>query len=155
MILLSVVAVSLQTIVVFANVPSVLNITRRTNGTDTIVDVLVSHLNPSPTHYILQINLDLDGTIRSFTNLPKATTDVATYSLDIGSANPKVIKAQAVCNIHGPGAYFTEGGNTVASQSSGGGGISGYPTEAIVGGLLLSVTVLFVISKHTRLANQP
>lgn len=142
---LMLVIIFLPTIGVYANVPSVLSITRRNESGNTIIDVKVSHADPSSTHYIAQINLDLDGTTKSFTDLPKATTIEATYSLNIGSMTPKTIKAQAVCIIHGAGAFFTEGGT---SGTTSGGGVPAYPSEAIFGGVLLAAAVLLLLSKR-------
>jgi len=135
--------------VVHANVPSVINITRRTENGNTLVDVKVSHSDPSTSHYIAQINLDLDGTTKPFTNLSKATTTEATYTLNIGQINPKTVKAQAICVIHGPGDWFTEsatGGSTGGSYS--GGGIPSYPTESIVVGAILAVAIILLSKKH-------
>ena len=142
---LMLVIVFLPTTGVYANIPSVISITRRTESGNTIIDVKVSHADPSSTHYIGQINLDLDGTTKSFTDLPKATTIEAMYSLNIGSATPKTIKAQAVCIIHGAGAFYTEGGS---SGTTSGGGIPAYPIEAIFSGVLLAAAILLLISKR-------
>ena len=138
--LLLVVLLSSPNIVVHANVPSVMSITRRTVGSNTIIDVKVSDSDPSSSHYISQINLDLDGTTKSFTDFTKATTIEATYSCNITSTNPKTVKAQAVCIIHGAGAFYTEGG-------TGGGGIPAYPCESIILGVLTITTILLTSTK--------
>jgi desulfoferrodoxin (superoxide reductase-like protein) len=135
----------IPTISVYANIPSVISITRRNEGSNTIIDVKVNHADPSTTHYIAQINLDLDGTVKTFTDLTHATTTEVTYSLNIGSATPKTIKAQAVCVIHGPGAYFTEGGT---AGTTSGGGVPAYPRESIFVGVLLGFAVLVIVSKR-------
>lgn len=132
--------------IVYGNVPTVLTITRRTEGSNILVDVKVSHADPTTSHYISQISLDLDGAIRSFTDLPKATTVEATYTLNLGTTSPKTIKAQAVCIIHGPSSWFTEGGTGNIGGSAQGGGIPSYPTEAIVAGIvtaLAAATILY------------
>jgi desulfoferrodoxin (superoxide reductase-like protein) len=132
--------------VVYGNVPTVLTITRRIEGSNTLVDVRVSHADPTTSHYISQISLDLDGAIKSFTDLPKATTVEATYTLNLGTTNPKTIKAQAVCIIHGPSSWFTEGGtsNTGGSTQSGG-GIPSYPTEAIIAGIMTALAAATIL----------
>jgi desulfoferrodoxin (superoxide reductase-like protein) len=134
----------LPSVAVFADVPSVISIIRRTENGKTIIDVKVSHSNPSSSHFISQINIDLDGVSKIFTDLPKATTSEATFSLDIGTANPKTIKAQAVCNLHGPGSFFVEGAST---GGSGGGGIPSYPIEGTFVGILLALTILLIIKR--------
>jgi desulfoferrodoxin (superoxide reductase-like protein) len=143
LVLLLTVLLSFPNIVVQANVPSVISITRRTVGSNLIIDVKVSHSDPSSSHYIAQINLDLDGASRSFTGFTPATTVEATYSCNITSINPKAVKAQAVCNVHGAGAFYTEGG------TGSGGGIPAYPNEAIALGILaITVILMNATKKH-------
>jgi desulfoferrodoxin (superoxide reductase-like protein) len=134
----------LPSVAVFADVPSVISIIRRTENGKTIIDVKVSHSNPSSSHFISQINIDLDGVSKVFTDLPKATTSEATFSLDLGTANPKTIKAQAVCILHGPGSFFVEGAST---GGSGGRGIPSYPIEGTFVGILLALTILLIIKR--------
>jgi hypothetical protein len=136
------VALSLPTVIVQANIPTVLSIIRRTEGSNTIIDVKVSNTLPSATHYISLISLDLDGTQKTFTDLTKATTNEATYSLNIGSANPKVIKAQATCVVHGPGSVFTE--NATPGTTS---GIPGYPLETLVLGSALAICIAVIVKR--------
>ncbi len=127
---------------VLADVPAVLSITRRTEGGNTLIDVRVNHNGPTTNHYISQIVLDTDGTIRTFPGLPKATTAQATYTLNIGSSNPASIKAQATCNIHGPSTWFTEassGGNT---------GIPAYPVEATAAGVLIAAAAIILAKRQ-------
>jgi len=131
----------LPVVKVSANIPSVLSITRRTEGSNTLVDVKVSHQDPSTTHYIAKINLDLDGTIKTYQNLTKATVVEATYTLNIGAANPKTIKAQAVCIVHGPGIYFTEVTTSTPGPVSSGGGIPAFPFESLAVGLIIALII--------------
>lgn len=127
---------TLSVVTVHANVPNVLSITRRTDSGNTLIDVKVSHSDPSATHYISQITLDLDGATKAFTDLPKATAIDATYTFNIGAITPKTIKAQATCNLHGPSVWFNEAEGTTSS------GIDAYPMEAVLIGVALAVTVL-------------
>jgi hypothetical protein len=137
-----VLVLSLPAAFVYANVPSVLGIIRRTEGSNTIIDVKVSHTSPSTTHYIASITLDLDGTQKTFTDLTKATTNEATYSLNIGSVNPKIIKAQATCILHGPSNVFTE--NATPGTT---GGIPSYPLETVVIGSILAICITEIVKK--------
>jgi len=133
---------ALLTVNVLADVPSTISITRRSEGGNTIIDVKVRHADPSTSHYISQINLDLDGTVKSFTGLPKATAAEAIYSLNIGPVSPKAVKAQAVCNLHGAGSYYSEAGT---NGTGGGVGIPAYLIGALVIGALLGVAVLLIL----------
>ncbi len=132
----------LPSVIVHANTPTVLSITRRTEGSNTIIDLKVSHTSPSTAHYIALISLDLDGTQKTFTDPMKATANEATYSLNIGSTNPKTIKAQATCNIHGPSSVFTE--NAAPGNTS---GIPGYPLETIVIGSAVAICMVIIVNR--------
>lgn len=136
------VTLAIPAAIVYGNVPTVLTITRRTESGNTLIDVKVSHADPTTSHYISQINLDLDGVIKSFTDLPKATTVEATYTLNLGTTSPKTIKAQAICNIHGPSSWFTEGGTSGTTSS---GGVPSYPIEAIIDGMIIALAVATIL----------
>ena len=99
-----------STMNVFADVPNTTSIIRRNEGGNLLLDVKVRHADPSTSHYISQINIDLDGTIKSFTDLTKVTTTEATYTINVGSVNPKVVKAQPVCSVHGAAPILRRGG---------------------------------------------
>lgn len=129
---------------VYADIPSTLSITRRSEGGNLLIDVRVRHADPTPSHYIAQINVDLDGTVKSFTDLTKATSVEATYTVNLGPVSPKLIKAQAVCNTHGPGGYLSETGG---GGSAGGGGIPAYPNESIIAGIGLGVAAIVILTK--------
>ena len=144
MILLIFLILTIPAATVRADIPSVLSIARRTDSGNTYIDVLVRHADPTTNHYILQINLDLDGTTQTFKDLPKATTTQYTFTLNIGSANPKTIKAQAVCNLHGPGPWYTEGAAVTTSS----GGLPGYPTESVAAGILIAVAVVLILGRR-------
>jgi desulfoferrodoxin (superoxide reductase-like protein) len=144
LILLILLTLTIPAATVHANIPTVLSITRRTDSGNTLIDVVVNHSDPTTNHYISQINLDLDGTTQNFKDLPKPTTTQYTFTLNIGSANPKTIKAQAVCNLHGPSSWYTEG----AAVTTSGGGIPGYPLEAVAAGILTAVTAALVYGRR-------
>jgi hypothetical protein len=142
-------ALALPATAAHANVPTVMSITRRTDTSgNTLIDVKVNHADPTTSHYISQITLDLDGTTRTFTDLTKATTVEATYSLNIGNATPKLIKAQATCIIHGPSAWLTESTTTGTTGGTSSGGVDAYPLEAIAIGATLAVTVLLLSRRN-------
>jgi desulfoferrodoxin (superoxide reductase-like protein) len=137
-------ALMIPATIVHANIPTVMSIARRTVNGGTFIDIVVNHSDPTTNHYINQISLDLDGTTQTFTDLPKPTSTQYTFTLNIGSASPKTIKAQVVCNLHGPSSWFTEG--TIVTTPSG--GISGYPVEVVAAGILIAVTAIFVLHRR-------
>lgn len=130
---------------VHANVPTVLSITRRTVNRSNLVDVVVNHSDPTTNHYIIQISIDLDGTTQTFTNLPRPTTTQYTFTLNIGSMSPKTIKAQAVCNLHGPSPWYIEGAAVTAPSS----GIPGYSVEAVAAGILVAIAAVLVLQRRS------
>jgi desulfoferrodoxin (superoxide reductase-like protein) len=138
LILIILFTLTIPTVTVYADVPTVLSITRRTVSSNTIIDVTVRHAGPSVNHYVNQVSLDLDGTIKVFADLPKPTEVQTTFTLNIGSATPNTISAQAVCNIHGPSPWFKEGTATTSPS----GGIPGYPLEAIAAGIFIATTLV-------------
>ncbi len=135
---------TIPAVTVYADVPTVLSITRRTVSSNTIIDVTVRHAGPSVNHYVNQVSLDLDGTIKVYADLPKPTEVQTTFTLNIGSANPTTINAQAVCNIHGASPWFKEG--TAATSPSG--GIPGYPLEAISAGIFIAIATPLVLGRR-------
>jgi desulfoferrodoxin (superoxide reductase-like protein) len=125
---------AIQTSLVQADVPTVLSITRRSEGGNLFVDVKVRHANPSTTHYIDNTRIDSDGNVKEYGGLQRATTTEYTFTLNLGVVTPKLIKAQAVCNLHGPSAYLQE-------TSTGSGGIPAYSTEALIIGTVASMII--------------
>ena len=104
--LLSVVAFSLLSMfsvvtVVSANVPSVLQIDNVSQGSSGKVRLQISHLNPSSSHYVDIVEVDVNGQVTQF-NLQPQSSNPFTIELDIGQlqGTPNV-KARAHCILHG------------------------------------------------------
>ena len=123
-----------------ADVPTVLSITRRMESGNLFVDVKVRHANPSTSHYIDDIKIDSDGSVKEYSDLQRATTTEHTFSINLGQVNPKLIKAQAICNIHGPSAYLQE--------SSTGGSIPGYPIGSFAIGFAASILIYSLLKRR-------
>jgi len=86
--LLCVVAFSLLSMfsvltVVSANVPSVLQIDNVSQGSSGKVRLQISHLNPSPNHYVDVVEVDVNGQVTQF-NLQPQSSNTFTTELDIG-----------------------------------------------------------------------
>ena len=87
--------------VVSANVPSVLQIDNVSQGSSGKVRLQISHLNPSPSHYVDIVEVDVNGQVTQF-NLQPQSSNPFTTELDIGQlqGTPNV-KARAHCILHG------------------------------------------------------
>jgi MYXO-CTERM domain-containing protein len=133
-------ATTLTIATVSADVPTVLTITRRTDASgNTLVDVKVRHSEPTNNHYINQITLDLDGTTKTQTDLTRASTVEATYTINISVTSPNTIKARATCNLHGASAWFSESGTSGDGGTST--GIPAYPLAAVALGALAAAAI--------------
>lgn len=84
-----------------ADVPSVLSIEPWTSGTDTILNITVTHSSPTGSHYVNKVEVDANGTIHDINLTPQSTVPF-TVQYDMGELADEVpVKARAHCNIHG------------------------------------------------------
>ena len=115
----------------YANVPEVLEDGTTKDGDNTILLVKVRHLNPSSTHYVDIVEIDLDGKIIQVTGLKPQDAEEFEFRNNLGevSGTPK-IRVRAHCNVHGWNSWYELGGGAGSS------GIPGFPWEAIAIGIL-------------------
>lgn len=98
-----------QTLTVEALVPTITTVSYHDVGSTTWADITVFH-DGSPTpigagHYVSNIRLDINGTVQNLAQSPQSSeTFTVQYSLGPNS-NKYSIRAQALCNQHGYGAY--------------------------------------------------
>ncbi|HIH88295.1 TPA: hypothetical protein HA344_03680 [Candidatus Bathyarchaeota archaeon] len=141
--LLTLILLSISTLAsttVNADVPTVLTITRRTDASGNIlVDVKIRHADPTTNHYITQITLELDGATKTQTDLVRASSVEATYTINIGTTSPRTIRARATCNLHGASAWFSESGTSGDGGTST--GIPAYPLAAVALGTLAAAAI--------------
>lgn len=86
---------------VSANVPTVAQIDNISQGSSGKVRLQISHLNPSATHYVDTVEVDVDGRVVQF-NLQPQSSDPFTVEIDLGQiqGSPNV-RARAHCILHG------------------------------------------------------
>jgi uncharacterized membrane protein YozB (DUF420 family) len=86
---------------VFANVPTVVQIIISQKGTDTIVTLNINHLNPSSTHYVDTIEIEINGVTQQIENLQPQNQETFSYEYNAGKINITTVKARAHCTLHG------------------------------------------------------
>ena len=93
---------------VSANIPTVIQIDNVSQGSSGKIRLQITHLNPSSTHYVDVIEVDVNGQVTQFNQQPQ-TTDPFTVELDLGQlqGNP-TIRARAHCTKHGWSSWSSQ-----------------------------------------------
>ncbi len=88
--------------IVFAGVPDVLSVEGWASGTDTILNITVSHSPFTPTtHYVNKVEVDVDGTVHDIPLTSQSTvTFVVQYNMSEVTGTPTV-QTRAFCIIDG------------------------------------------------------
>jgi hypothetical protein len=99
---------SVQTLTAKALVPSIVSVTSRDVGSTTWVDVVVFHQSPptiGPSHYVSNIELEINGTVQDLAQSPQ-TTETFTVQVSLGpKTNTYLVRARAFCIVHGYSAW--------------------------------------------------
>jgi len=117
-------------------------IERWTSGTDTILNITVRHSSPTSSHYVNEVEVDVDGAVHDLDLAPQSTeTFVVQYNMGELVDEPTV-RARAHCTIHGWSSWSNS--EKVSDSSS----IPLLPILAIVLVLaIVSIVVLLLRSK--------
>ncbi|MEJ2242105.1 MAG: hypothetical protein P8Y18_08185 [Candidatus Bathyarchaeota archaeon] len=92
---------------VYANVPSILNVEPWVNGTNTILNITVSHLGATNSHFINTVQVEIDGVVNNL-NLNPQTTDTFIVQYNMGELNSEpTVRVRAHCNVHGYSNWST------------------------------------------------
>ena len=93
---------------VSANIPTVIQIDNISQGSSGKIRLQITHLNPSSTHYVDVLEVDVNGQVTQFNQQPQ-TTDPFTVELDLGQlqGNP-TIRARAHCTKHGWSSWSSQ-----------------------------------------------
>jgi len=139
---------------VHGNVPTVKQLGGMQSGDDVLVVVEVRHASPSSNHYVNRVEVNMGGRIMTVDLSPQSTVtfkvNVTFEDDDLGS-----MKARAFCTIHGWSGWeevdpTSTGGMAVPAEEareSENKGISGYPAESILIGM---IGVIFLLWKSRR-----
>ncbi len=131
------------TLFVYADVPTVVELEIETRGQETVLVIQVRHSSPSQTHYVDEVEVEVDGKVEKVELAPQSsTTFTVEHEVDSQTAE---IRVRAHCTNHGWSRWKSL---ETEEATAGGGGIPGFPYESIVVGLAMSAVTLWVIRRH-------
>ncbi len=105
---------------VFANIPTVLQIITEKRGEDTVITLTITHSSPSSNHYVDRIDIKVNGVLRIITDLQPQTTETFNYTYVWGKVDSiENVTARAHCNIHGWSSWAFLGKETPKPSPSG------------------------------------
>ena len=125
-------------VMVFADVPTVLVITRVEEGDETFLEVEVRHSSPTQTHYVDVIEVEIAGKVEKIDGLEPQTTTKFTTKYKLEDTGASGVKVRAHCNIHGWSQWTIE---STEEDEKGGSGIPGFPYGSIALGLTFATVV--------------
>lgn len=128
---------------VSADVPMVLEVTREKEGDDTVIIMEIRHSNPTPSHYVDIIEVDVDGEVRKVAIQEPQTATTFMSNLKLEGAEPSNIVVRANCNVHGWSTWTGE-----KSEDGGGIGIPGNPYEATILGIILGTLIIWILRRE-------
>jgi hypothetical protein len=133
----------IPTLIVYADVPTVVELELETRGEDTVLVIRVRHSSPSQTHYVDEIEVEVDGKVEKIErDSQSATTFTVEHTVDSEAAD---IRVRAHCTNHGWSRWKSlETGEPTAD----GGGILGFPVEATAIGLAIGAVLLWVARRQ-------
>jgi len=126
---------------VYADVPSVLELTVEEEGTDFFLTLEIRHGSPSTNHYVDVIEIEIDGKVEKVDDLEPQKSTIFTYKYNLGKTQPKKIKVRAHCNVHGWSQLKSE-------EKKDGGVIPGFPYESILIGIIISLIILWKLQRR-------
>ena len=141
--LLFVLACTHSVIVAYADVPSVIGLSREEEGGDTVLVIEVRHGSPSSSHYVDAIEVEVDGKVEKTTDLEPQTSTRFKEKFVI-SAGAKNIRVRARCNVHGWSSWVSE----EKEEPSGSKGIPGFPYVSIVLGVMTGILLLWWMNRR-------
>ncbi len=132
---------------VYGNVPSVLDVEVTVDGDDAIINFEISHSSPSSSHYVdsVEVRAD-DGDEVAYNQDPQSSTR---FSVEIVLKNTSLtkIEVRSHCTSHGWSAWkVLELGDEEPEEN--GGGIPGFPAEALSIGLVVGLLLLWMFKKN-------
>jgi len=132
----------IPTLIVYADVPTVVELEVETRGEDTVLVIRVRHSSPSQTHYVYEIEVELDGKVEKIErDSQSAATFTVEHAVDSEAAD---IRVRAHCTNHG----WSRWKSLTDEPSGGGGGIPGFPVEATAIGLVIGAVLLWVARRQ-------
>ena len=128
--------ISFSKVIVYANIPTISEVTSQDNDTIKLI-VKASHSSPSSNHYVDEAQVDIDGSVKTFSLTAQSSTSFSlNLPLNISQANS--IKVRVHCNQHGWSGWSNLKSGEPPPEEP---GIPGYPVEALIIGLLIAIYI--------------
>jgi desulfoferrodoxin (superoxide reductase-like protein) len=131
--LLVLAASMLPVMIGYANVPTVLSMEIETRGEDTFLIMEVTHSSPTSTHFVGTAEVEVGDESVIHLDLVPQTSGTFTIEVELESM-AESIRARVDCTTHGWSSWRKL---TTAEEDSSGGGIPGFPVEAVAAGLVV------------------
>ncbi len=133
----------IPTLIVYADVPTVVELVLEIRGEDTVLVIRVRHSSPSQTHYVYEIEVEVDGKVEKIErDSQSATTFTVEQTVDSKAAD---IRARAHCTNHGWSQWKSL---QTEEPTEDGGGIPGFPVESTAIGLAVGAVLLWVARRQ-------
>ena len=133
----------IPTLIVYADVPTVVELVLEIRGDDTVLVIRVRHSSPSQTHYVYEIEVELDGKVEKIErDSQSATTFTVEQTVDSKAAD---IRVRAHCTNHGWSQWKSL---QTEEPTEDGGGIPGFPVESMAIGLAVGAVLLWVARRQ-------
>jgi desulfoferrodoxin (superoxide reductase-like protein) len=133
----------ITTLIVYADVPTIVELEVETRGQDTVLVIRVRHSSPSQTHYVDEIEVEVDGKVeKKERDSQSATTFTVEYTVDSKAAD---IRIRAHCTNHGWSQWKSL---QTGEPTEDGGGIPGFPVESTAIGLAIGAVLLWVAQRQ-------
>ena len=121
----------------YANVPTVVRMEIETRGEDTFLIMEVSHSSPTSTHFVATAEVEVGDESVIHLDLVAQTAGTFTIEVELESV-AESIRARVSCTTHGWSSW-----RRLSTDGQGqGGGIPGFPVEAVAAGILAAGLML-------------
>ena len=135
--LLVLAASMLPVMIGYANVPTVLSMEIETRGEDQFLIMEVTHSSPTATHFVGTAEVEVGDESVIHLDLVPQTSGTFTIEVELKSM-AESIRARVSCTTHGWSSW-----RRLSTDGQGrGGGIPGFPVEAVASGILVASLLL-------------
>ena len=136
--MLLILAVSMLPVMIgYANVPTVMSMEIETRGDDSFLIMEISHSSPTSTHFVGTAEVEVGDDSVIHLDLVPQTSGTFIIEVELESV-AESIRARVSCTTHGWSSW-----RRLSTDGQGqGGGIPGFPVEAIAAGILTAGLML-------------
>jgi hypothetical protein len=137
----------MHSMLVFADVPTVVSLEVEKKDGSEVLLIEIRHSSPSSSHYVDIIDVEIGGELEKISDIDPQTESIFVEEFDLGSGAGEV-NVRVHCNVHGWSKWVSleqKDGDDITN----GGGIPGFPLEALALGFIVSFLILWM-GLHAR-----